>query len=167
MNKMVSGEVLGRAMSWMTTRGWKQKLAKKRGYEQSLFEHSLIELDVLLSLLSILASPRHYRLSETEQKVLTVAVLIHDAGKETDAWQEYIHDGRQDHRLSHILPELTQAVVPELCAALGFERLDDPVQRIMAHCAEFHHNRPGSSDGAILEAMLSGGSERFLSLAHL
>jgi hypothetical protein len=34
------------AAKWMQERGWKQKLAKKRGFEQSLFEHSLIELDV-------------------------------------------------------------------------------------------------------------------------
>lgn len=37
----------------------------------------------------------------------------------------------------------------------------------MAHCAEFHHNRPGRSDGAIMEAMLGGGSDRFLTLAYL
>src|SRR5438034_469159 len=37
----------------------------------------------------------------------------------------------------------------------------------MAHCAEFHHAKPGRSDGAIMEAMLGGGSDRFLSLAHL
>ncbi|WP_447973985.1 hypothetical protein [Nitrospira sp. Kam-Ns4a] len=35
------------ATAWMQARGWKQKLAKKRGSEQSLCEHSLIELDVL------------------------------------------------------------------------------------------------------------------------
>jgi hypothetical protein len=35
------------AATWMQARGWKQKLAKKRGHEQSLFEHSLIELDVV------------------------------------------------------------------------------------------------------------------------
>src|SRR3990172_2313095 len=35
--------ILGRAAAWMQARGWKQKLAKRRGYEQSLFDHSLIE----------------------------------------------------------------------------------------------------------------------------
>jgi len=33
--------ILGRAAAWMQARGWKQKLAKRRGYEQSLFEHDL------------------------------------------------------------------------------------------------------------------------------
>ena len=131
-------------------------------YEQSLFEHSAIELDVLLELLPILASPKHYGLSEAEQKILAVAVLVHDVGKETDAWQAYIRDPAPAQSVPHVLPELTRAVVPELCAAMGFEELSEPVQRIMAHCAEFHHNRPGRSDGAILEAMLAGGSDRFL-----
>jgi hypothetical protein len=151
----------------MAERGWRGKLAKRRGYEQSLFEHSVIELDVLLELLPILASPRHYGLSETEQKVLAVAVPAHDVGKETDAWQAYIRDPAPAHSVPHVLPELTRAVVPELCAALGFEELSQPVQRVMAHCAEFHHNKPGRSDGAIVEAMLTGGSDRFLTLATL
>jgi hypothetical protein len=76
-----------RAASWMQARGWKPKLAKRRSFEQSLFEHSLIELDVLLDLLPILAHPRHSCLSETEKKILAVSVLAHDAGKETDAWR--------------------------------------------------------------------------------
>ncbi len=158
-------EVMARAAAWMLARGWKQKLAKKRGFEQSLFEHSLIELDVFLELCPILADPRHYGLSDTEQKVLTVAILVHDVGKETEAWQAYIYG--KGPQVPHVIPELTRSVTPHLCAALGFDALDEPVQRLMAHCAEFHHNKPGRSDGAILEAMLSGGSDRFLSLAHL
>lgn len=160
-------EILTRAAAWMQTRSWNQKLAKRRGYEQSLFEHSLIELDVLLELLPILASPRHYGLSETENVTLAVAVLVHDVGKETDAWQAYIRNPRPERWVPHVIPELTRAVVPELCATIGFDDLGELVQRIMAHCAEFHHARPGRSDGAILEAMLTGGSDRFLTLAHL
>jgi hypothetical protein len=160
-------EIITKAGAWMQARGWKEKLAKRRGYEQSLFEHSLIELDVLLELLPILGSPRHYSLSETEEAVLAIAVLAHDVGKETDAWQVYIGDPRPDRWVPHILPELTRAVMPELCATLGFSKQGEAVERIMAHCAEFHHNRPGRSDGAILEVMLSGGSDRFLTLAYL
>ncbi len=160
-------DLLERAAQWMAGRGWRQKLAKRREYEQSLFEHSLIELDVLLELLPILASPRHYGLTEAEQRILAVAVLAHDVGKEAEVWQAYIHDPRPGHAVPHVLPELTRAVVPELCAALGFEELSESVQRIMAHCAEFHHSRPGRSDGAIMEAMLSGASDRFLTLATL
>lgn len=159
--------LIARAAAWMQARGWKQKLAKRRDYEQSLFEHSLIELDVLLELLSILERPRHYGLSEEEQKILAGAVIAHDVGKETDAWQAYIRDPRPERRVPHVIPELTRTVVPEVCGALGFENLAEPVQRIIAHCAEFHHARPGRSDGAIMEAMLTGGTDRFLTLAHL
>jgi hypothetical protein len=151
----------------MQARGWKEKIAKRRGYEQSLFEHSLIELDVLLELLPILGSPRHYGLIKTEEAVLAISVIAHDVGKETDAWQVYIGDPRPDRRAPQVLPELTRAVVPELCATLGFSEQGEPVERIMAHCAEFHHSRPARSDGAIMEAMLTGGSDRFLTLAYL
>jgi len=96
-----------------------------------------------------------------------VAALAHDVGKETDAWQAYIRDAGPVRTVPHILPELTRAVVPDLCAALGLEELGEPVERIMAYCAEFHHNRPGRSDGAVLEAILTGGSDRFLTLASI
>lgn len=158
-------EIMAKAAAWMLTRGWKQKLAKRRNFEQSLFEHSLIELDVFLELCPILANPQHYGLSDTEQKVLAIAILAHDVGKETDSWQTYIQG--KGPSVPHVIPELTRAVIPQLCTALGFENLGDSVQRVMAHCAEFHHNRPGRSDGAILEAMLTGGSDRVLTLAHL
>src|SRR5713226_8771384 len=158
-------EIMAKAAAWMLARGWKQKLAKRRDFEQSLFEHSLIELDVFLELCPILASLRHYSLNDTEQRVLATAILAHDVGKETDTWQPYIQG--KGPSVPHVIPELTRSVIPQLCTALGFEALDEPVQRIMAHCAEFHHSRPGRSDGAILEAMLTGGSDRFLTLAHL
>lgn len=158
-------EIMTKAIMWMLERGWKQKLAKRRDFEQSLFEHSLIELDVFLELRSILASPQHYGLGETEQKVLAAAILAHDVGKETDPWQTYIQG--KGSSVPHVIPELTRTVIPQLCTSLGFEDLGDSVQHIMAHCAEFHHNRPGRSDGAILEAILTGGSDRFLTLAHL
>lgn len=164
---MDRASLIEQAAVWMHQRGWRQKLAKKREYEQSLFDHSLIEIDVLLELFPILASPRHYGLSETEQKILVVAVLAHDVGKETDAWQAYINAPTPVPAVLHVLPELTRMVVSDLCAALGLEDLGEPIQRIMAHCAEFHHNKPSRSDGAILEAMLAGGSDRFLTLATL
>lgn len=119
---MERAELVTAAANWMQQRGWKARLAKKRGYEQSLFEHSLIELDVLLELLPMLASARHYTLSEAEKAVLAVAVLAHDVGKETDAWQAYIRDPRPERWVPHVLAELTRAVIPELCVTLGFSQ---------------------------------------------
>jgi hypothetical protein len=40
------GVVIEAAAAWMQARGWKAKLAKKRGREQSLFERRRIGLAV-------------------------------------------------------------------------------------------------------------------------
>jgi hypothetical protein len=161
-------DIMVKAATWMISRGWKRKLAKKRVREQTLFEHTIVELDVLLELLPILERTQHYGLTNTERKVLEVSVIVHDVGKERDEWQSYVLDPNpQKQWVPHILPELTRAVVPEICSALGFEELGQPVERIMAHCAEFHHSRPGLSDGSIMAAILTGGSDRFLALAHI
>ena len=54
---------LAKAMRWMQSRGWKSKLAKSRS-GQSLFEHSVVEVDVLLELQPILSDARHYGLTD-------------------------------------------------------------------------------------------------------
>lgn len=167
MDNVTAKELMAKAASWMIGRGWKLKLAKKGTYEQSLFEHSMTVLDVLLGLIPIIAHPKHYSLSEEEQIILAVSVLAHDIGKETDTWQIYIQNPTSGPWASHIIPDLTRDTIPRICAALNHDGISDSVQKIMSHCIEFHHSRPGRSDGAILEAMLSGGSDRFLSLAHL
>ena len=56
-------QILTSAMQWMHARGWRSKLAKSRS-GQSLFEHSLVEVDVLLDLQPILAEARHYGLTK-------------------------------------------------------------------------------------------------------
>lgn len=160
-------QIMAAATKWAIDRGWRRLLAKRGAFEQSLLEHSLIEVDVLLELLPILSASQHYNLSEVEQKILAVAVLAHDIGKETDEWQAYIRGPQPGRRVSHVVPELTRRVVPTLCTVLGFESLTDPVQRIITHCADLHHSRPGRTDGAILEVMLTGGSDRFLTMASL
>jgi CRISPR/Cas system-associated endonuclease Cas3-HD len=113
-------ELLNKAAAWMIERGWKQKLAKSHPIQQSLFEHSLIELDVLLELLPILSATRHYGLSDEEQQIMLVAVLIHDAGKESDAWQEYIREPLAGRWVSHINPEISRGVALEVCSTLGY-----------------------------------------------
>ncbi|MGI6604024.1 MAG: hypothetical protein ACOX2S_02925 [bacterium] len=151
----------------MKKRGWQYKLAKGKGKEQTLFEHSLIELDVLLELLPILEKAQHYSLDKTEKKILLISALAHDVGKETDAWQAYVKGEHSDRIVPHVVPSLTAAVVPELCAALQFPEISGPVQSIMALCANSHHRRPGQSDGTILQAMLTNTTDRFLTLANL
>jgi hypothetical protein len=157
-------EIIAKAVDWMARRGWKEKLAKRRGSEQSLFEHSLIELDVFLELRSILSAKAHYGLNDIEQQTLVAAIFMHDVGKETEVWQRFISG--QGPRVPHIIPELTRALVPEVCRAFGFD-VGEQVERTIAHCAEFHHNRPGRSDGAIFSAMQTDESDRFQTLADL
>ena len=111
-------QILTSAMQWMHARGWRAKLAKSRS-GQSLFEHSLVEVDVLLELQPILADARHYGLTESEGNILAVAALVHDMGKETDEWQRYVRASSPARWVSHVSPELLRDVVPEVCKALG------------------------------------------------
>jgi hypothetical protein len=100
-------ELIAKAAAWMQARGWKAKLAKKRGGEQSLFEHALIEIEALLQRLSVLADQRHYGLSDSEQRILLVAVFARGVGKETDAWPRYLRE--RGHYVPPFLPELRSA----------------------------------------------------------
>lgn len=36
-------ELIAKAAAWVQARGWKARVAKKRGHEQSMFEHSRIK----------------------------------------------------------------------------------------------------------------------------
>jgi hypothetical protein len=60
-----------RAAGFMVKRGWKRLTAKRREFQQSLFEHTMVELDALISLLPILRKPNHFDLTEEEGKVLS------------------------------------------------------------------------------------------------
>lgn len=157
--------IIESALSWMRARGWHQLLAKRSHFEQSLLEHSLLELDVLLELLPTLSLPNHHKLSKEEQEILCVAVLVHDTGKEKPGWQAYI----QGHgpKVGHIDLELTLSVVPEVCSALGIDAKHQSVNELIARCGEFHHNKAGRSDGDIFSAILDGTTDRFLCLAHV
>src|ERR1039458_7905105 len=98
-------QILTSAMQWMHARGWRSKLAKSRS-GQSLFEHSLVEVDVLIELQPILAEVRHYGLTEAEGSILAVAALVHDSGKETDDWQRYVRASSPAKWVSHVNSDL-------------------------------------------------------------
>lgn len=153
-------KILQKASEWMLARGWKQKIAKRRQFDQSLFEHSLVELDAILQLLPILRQPNHFGLLPEEEQVLIVSVVAHDVGKERPEWQDYIL-GRREF-VSDVDPALTDNVVPELCAALGFLGLD---QEVIKNCVNLHmsHER---TDANIVKAVLQG-SDRWYTLANL
>lgn len=126
-------EARNKAVLWMIRRGWKSKLAKKKGFEQSLFEHTLIQLDVLLSLFPMLQRKEMFGLSEEEAKVLWAATLAHDVGKETDAWQAYILG--QGPAIGHCIPELAREALEGLMREYGWgeEVLPEAISGVLLH----------------------------------
>jgi hypothetical protein len=133
-------EIMTKAADWMFIRGWKRKIAKRREgvypersrREQSLFEHTMVELDALLSLLPILKKPNHFNLTEEEEKILIASVIAHDVGKERPEWQDYIL-GKMDF-VSDIDPDLTEKIIPELCDTLGFQEIGEKVMNVIENC---------------------------------
>jgi len=116
-----------KAAHWMAERGWRRLVAKRRGFEQSLFEHTDVELNALFAILPILSSSTHYNLSEAEQQALIVGQIAHDVGKEVPEWQEYVKRGRDGGPwVDHIYPDLTAAVVPELVQLFDFSQTTVP-----------------------------------------
>ncbi len=92
--------------------GWKRLLAKRIQHEQSLFEHSLNTLDVVLTYLPIFRQTWHPPLTRDEEVALLVTAVAHDAGKATEEFQRYIRG--ESGWVGHWSPELAQALVSEL-----------------------------------------------------
>lgn len=103
---------------WMLARDWKRKTAKRGGFNQSLFEHSIYELDALLTLWPILAP--ELELDEADLASLVVGIVVHDVGKETAMWQTYVlaEPGKTGF-VPHVVDDLTQAAVDHLFQELG------------------------------------------------
>ncbi len=153
-----------KAVRFMLVRGWRELLAKSGAYQQSLFEHTLCELDVLLQLLPILRLSNHCDLKPEEEQILIVSVIGHDVGKETKEFQDYIKDLTQDKAL-HIITELTKKVVPEICEALGFNNLQHCSHQIIENCINLHMSRNRTDANFILSVLQ--GSGRWKALADI
>jgi CRISPR type I-D-associated protein Csc3/Cas10d len=141
-----------RAISYMNQQGWQRLTAKSRGFEQSLFDHTRIEIDTLMQLAPILSRPNHFGLTEDELKLLVVALMAHDIGKQLPEWQDYIL-GRRG-ALSDVNRKLTADVVPTLYPALGLEPNPD-AERVIENCINLHmrhERRPGNVLDAVLGA---------------
>ena len=120
-----------KAVEFMFNRGWKKQTAKRRNFEQSLFDHTLIEIDTLITLLPLLQHTFSPSLTESEEQVLLTSVLAHDVGKELDEWQEYVM-GRRDF-LSDVNQELAEEVVPELASQFGFSDVAEMLSSVLLH----------------------------------
>ena len=118
-----------RAVMFMLDRKWKEKTAKRKLFQQSLFDHTLVELDALITLLPLLRPTLSPPLTEQEEQVLLASVIAHDVGKELVEWQEYVL-GRRDF-LSDVNRELAEEVVPQLAVRLGFTGVEEMISAVL------------------------------------
>lgn len=148
-----------RAVEWMLSRDWQRLTAKRREFNQSLLEHTLVELDATLNLVPILRLPQHLGLSEGEEQVIIASIIAHDVGKERPEWQSYILG--QGPFVPDIEPALTRSVIPHLCAALGFSALDQKVMAVMENCVNLHMSG-ARTDTNVITAIFQGTDRWFL-----
>ncbi len=133
-------EIYTKATKWMIDRNWREFYGKRGAFTQSLLQHTDIELNVLLTLLPILAKTEHYGLSDLEQQSLIVGQIVHDVGKETEEWQRYVRAPREQQRgryVAHVLRPLTDDAVNDLVEHLGFSDsvVDDAIKFVNLHMA--------------------------------
>ncbi len=149
------------SITFMLDRNWKEKTAKRKAFEQSLFDHTLIELDAFITLLPILRSTFIPALTEQEEQVLLASVVAHDVGKELDEWQEYVM-GRRNF-LSDVNRELAEQVVPQLAALLGFTGIEEMLTSVLLHM------RYERTPAKVMERVLFGNhtNQRWKTLADL
>jgi hypothetical protein len=120
-----------KSVEFMLDRGWKEKTAKKGQFEQSLFDHTIIEMDALITLLPLLRQSFVPPFTEQEEQVMLMGILLHDIGKELDEWQEYVL-GRREY-ISHVNRELAEKVVYELATKFGFSGIEEILSAVVLH----------------------------------
>lgn len=83
-------------------RGWTNKIAKTRPYQQTLLHHALLSESAARYVLSVLN--RQKWLNKKRKKYILRAALLHDCGKERQEFQDYIcgrgplvYDTEQEH----------------------------------------------------------------------
>ncbi len=161
-------DIRAKAVRWMAARDWKNLWGKRGAFTQSLLQHTDIELNALCVLFPILEHKSHYGLTETEKQALIVGTIAHDVGKETPEWQEHVQ-GPQELRkgkfVPHIIPRLTEQVVPELVNHFAFDPgiIPDAIAFINLHMAA---TRTATNLMGVLIGK-SGGSNRWAILARI
>ncbi|MEW6664399.1 MAG: hypothetical protein AB1512_04155 [Thermodesulfobacteriota bacterium] len=151
------------AVEWMIARGWKRRTAKRGGFNQSLFEHTIYELDALLTLWLILS--KCWGLSEKDLAALAVGTVAHDVGKETLEWQNYVlADKGTVSYTPHVVEDLTQAAVDKLFQLLGLVgSLDDA--KAFVH---YHMQATKTTDSLIFDVINRGDkSKRWMTLSNI
>ena len=120
-----------KAVEFMHNRDWKKIVAKRKSFEQNLFDHTVIQIDALITLLPLLQQTFSPSLTESEEQVLLTSVLAHDVGKELPEWQEYVM-GRRDF-LSDVNRGLAEEVVLELASQFGASNVEETLSSVLLH----------------------------------
>jgi len=123
---------------------WHKLVAKDLGFQQTLFDHSLATYDVLATLLPEL--DRQLSLSRDELLAMLLAAVVHDAGKETERWQEY-RRGERGY-VSDTDTELSERYMRELARDIGFEVPDSAVELVR------YHMKKSTETPAVVESLL-------------
>jgi hypothetical protein len=156
-------EILHKAAEWMLARNWKRKTAKRGTFNQSLFEHSIYELDALLTLWPILS--QSWGLNETDLASLVVGVVVHDVGKETPQWQSYVQKkpGTSGF-VPHVVDDLTQTSVEHLFQELGLKGSSDNAKAFV----RYHMQATKTTDSLLFDAIHKGDkTDRWMTLSKI
>lgn len=160
---MDSKDIRQRAAAWMISRGWKRLTAKRGSFNQSLFEHTIYELDALLILWPILS--RGWGLQEQDLAGLIVGTVAHDVGKETEEWQRYVLADRGTvPYTSHVIEDLTQSAVDALFDELGLSRSLDDAKAFV----RYHMQATKTTDSLIFDVINKGDkNNRWMTLSTI
>ncbi|MCL6543164.1 MAG: hypothetical protein K6T87_21650, partial [Roseiflexus sp.] len=152
-----------KAADWMIVRDWKRKTAKRGSFNQSLFEHSIYELDALFVLWPILS--QSWRLSEADLASLVVGVVVHDVGKETPEWQNYVLSPPcQAKYVPHVVEDLTQKAVDQLFGYLGLQGSRDDAKAFV----RYHMRATRTPDSLLFDAIHKGDkTDRWMTLSKI
>jgi len=147
----------------MIARDWKRRTAKRGGFNQSLFEHSIYELDALCVLWPILS--QSWGLNDGDFASLVVGIVVHDVGKETPEWQAYVlsSPGQAKH-VPHVVDDLTQAAVDQLFEDLGLQGSSDNAKAFV----RYHMQATKTADSLLFDAIYKGDkTDRWMTLSKI
>lgn len=152
-----------KAAEWMIARGWKRITAKHGVFNQSLFEHTIYELDALFTLWPILK--QSWQLGETDLSNLVIGIVAHDVGKETPEWQAYVlaKHGKAGY-VPHIIDDLTQSAVDNLFEELGLQGSNEEAKSFV----RYHMQSTKTTDSLLFDVINQGDkSNRWMTLSKI
>jgi len=138
----------------MKKRNWHNKIAKSKPTIQTLYEHSLCVYDITEQIIQLL------EFSEDESTILRVSAILHDAGKEKDAWQSAIRNEQKTP--SHIDEELIKNLLKNFPEE--FSELD---ANTILSCISLHHKVTQSSGNLLRQKFLKHKTNKWKELQEI